>query len=51
MPPYPVARTYFGALAAIIAVIIAALGLLSIAPATPTIMFICVLLLGLACLA
>lgn len=51
MPVYPVGRTYIGAICAILAVVIAVLGLLSIAPASPQIFFICILLLAIGCLA
>lgn len=50
MPPYPMARTWAGALCAIIALVLGILGILSIAPASPIIMFGCVILLALAAL-
>lgn len=50
MPPYPMARTWIGAICAILAIILAVLGLLGIAPADAKILFICILLLGISCL-
>lgn len=52
MPAYPLAqRTWIGAVCAVLAIVLAVLGLLGIAPADAKIMFVSVLLLGVACLA
>lgn len=51
MPVYPLGRTYLGAICAILALLIGALGLLGVVPDDAKIMFVCVVLLAIGCLA
>jgi quinol-cytochrome oxidoreductase complex cytochrome b subunit len=51
MPPYPLTRTWIGAICAVLAIVLSVLGLLGIAPADAKIFFLSILLLAIACLA